>query len=108
MFTVTTWIFEKKCHQLIIYILILKSRKRKYFSHLIPIEIKLLNGIETIESAVHQESGRRIYSLDDVHANVPEVVPLEFEHPHVLEPVKGEAGNLDETVFVQLKDPQAF
>ena len=44
--------------------------------------------------------------MDDVH--VPEVVPLEFEHPHVLQPVKGEARNLDETVFVQLKDPQAF
>ena len=44
--------------------------------------------------------------MDDV--DVPEVVPLEFEHHHVLQPVKGEAGNLDETVFVQLKDPQAF
>ena len=40
--------------------------------------------------------------------NVPEIVSLQLENPHVLEPVEGEAWDLDQPVLVQLEDPQAL
>ena len=40
--------------------------------------------------------------------NVPEIVSLQFENAHILEPVKGEARDLDQPVLVQLENPQPF
>ena len=37
----------------------LKGTFKIQMSHLVPIKIKLFDGIKTIESAVHQESGGR-------------------------------------------------
>ena len=38
----------------------------------------------------------------------PEIISLQFENPHILEPVKGESRDLDQPVLVQLENPQAF
>ena len=40
--------------------------------------------------------------------NVPQIVSLQLENPHILEPVEGEARDLDQPVLVQLEDLQAL
>ena len=40
--------------------------------------------------------------------NLPQIVSLQFENPHILEPVEGEARDLDQPVLVQLEDLQAL
>ena len=42
------------------------------------------------------------------NCHIPEVVPLQLEHLDLVEPVEGEAGDLDQPVLVQLENPQAF
>ena len=57
--------------------------------------------------------GGYICDLCDKHkmhrqTNVPQIVSLQFENPHILEPVEGEARDLDQPVLVQLEDLQAL
>ena len=40
--------------------------------------------------------------------HTPEVVPLQLEHLDLVEPVEGEAGDLDQSVLVQLEQAQAL
>ena len=42
------------------------------------------------------------------NCHIPEVVPLQLEHLDLVEPVEGEAGDLDQPVLVQLEQAQAL
>ena len=42
------------------------------------------------------------------NCHIPEVVPLQLEHLDLVEPVEGEAGDLDQPVLVQLEQVQAL
>ena len=44
----------------------------------------------------------------DILPNVPEIVSLQFENADIVEPVKGEARDLDQPVLVQLENPKPF
>ena len=50
------------------------------------------------------------YRSLNCHTNchIPEVVPLQLEHLDLVEPVEGEAGDLDQPVLVQLEQAQAL
>ena len=49
---------------------------------------------------------RSLNCLTNCH--IPEVVPLQLEHLDLVEPVEGEAGDLDQPVLVQLEQAQAL
>ena len=49
---------------------------------------------------------RSLNCLTNCHT--PEVVPLQLEHLDLVEPVEGEAGDLDQSVLVQLEQAQAL